>query len=52
MQQYYQYDYDTETQNLEELKNKNIQDREAIKIGLDQHTQILETYKKQISKDF
>jgi len=51
MQQYYQYDYDTETQNLEELKNKNIQDREAIKIGLDQHTQILETYKKQISKD-
>ena len=51
MQQYYEYDYDTETQNLEELKNKNIADKEALKIGLDKHTQILEDYKKQISAD-
>jgi len=51
MQQYYEYDYDTETQNLEELKNKNIANKEALKIGLDKHTQILEDYKKQISAD-
>ena len=51
MQQYYEYDYDTQTQNLEELKNKNIADKEALKIGLDKHTQILEDYKKQISAD-